>query len=101
MYRSNELYHYGVKGMKWRKRKAKKSGTNKKANAGDYIRTAKKMAKAMIKSKYGWMTSKSKKSVTLKQIKESSSTYKVTQKSKRLINKVYDTKLKDVRSASN
>ena len=101
--REDELCHYGVKGMKWRNRKAhsedgKSDSPIAKVKAVGNV-AAKMAYNLFIKKPARVITGKHKK-VSLKQIGMDSATYKGVQKLKDLTNKFYKEKLTKVASKS-
>lgn len=99
--REDELYHYGVKGMKWHKRKAhgedsKSDSPITKAKAVGNV-AAKVAYNLFIKRPANVITGKHKK-VSLKQIGKDSATYKGFQKLKDYTNKFYKEKLTKIAS---
>lgn len=99
--REDELCHYGVKGMKWHKRKTRSEDGKSDspiAKAKAVGNVAAKMAyNLFIKRPANAITRKHKK-VSLKQIGKDSATYKGFQKLKGLTNKFYKEKLTKVAS---
>ena len=96
--REDELYHYGVNGMKWRKKKAKDNDKKKKPSSKEII--------AIAKASFNIITGRGNKKhkLTVSEIKKRYAnhtiTKNVTKAANNIINTVKGEKLKDILVAS-
>ena len=80
----NELYHYGVKGMKWSHKKSKDTDKkSKEPTVKDYINATKAIGKTLTKKKTKQISNAVQgkyKKVTLKEIYNKTATHKALKK---------------------
>lgn len=97
--REDELYHYGVKGMKWRKKKAKDDDKKKKPSSKEII--------AVAKASFNVITGRGNKrhKLTASEIKKRYASHAITKNVTKATNNIINTfkgkKLKDISVASN